>query len=133
MFKRRSEVERRQKYFAKLDLVFKADYPMLVKTVRECLGDKPDERPSSSSLLSKLEDLKVQIEGKYGLPVLNTANILLTKEMSLKEKIIKELKVKYLNLGRIMMENVKFKTLIFTANQSIFFFFFFLLLSWHYL
>ncbi len=69
---------------------------MLTETLRECLSDSPEDRPSTVMLLSKVEELKSQIEGKYGLPALNIANILLTKEMTQKDKMIKELKVKVL-------------------------------------
>ncbi len=89
-------MQRREKYFAKLDVLFRESYPMLTETLRECLSDSPEDRPSTVMLLSKVEELKSQIEGKYGLPALNIANILLTKEMTQKDKMIKELKVKVL-------------------------------------
>lgn len=89
----RSELERRQQYLAKLKLLFQQTCPQLTGMVQCCLSNAPDRRPQSSELLTILQEMKPNIEGKYGLPVLNTANILLTKEMAMKDNRIKELEV----------------------------------------
>ena len=89
----RLEQERRGAYLTKLKRQFVQSHPVLIKMVRQCLRNMPDGRPLSVELMSTLEEVKAKAEGMYGVAAVNTANILVTKEMAMKENKIKELQV----------------------------------------
>ena len=63
----RSEVDRREKYFKRLErkLQENAGYP-LVGVVKQCLMNIPEERPTAVELVRVLVGLKGDIEGPCG-------------------------------------------------------------------
>ena len=60
----RSEVDRRGKYFERIERG-SAGYP-LVGVVKQCLENIPEERPTAEQLVRVLEGLKEDIEGTCG-------------------------------------------------------------------
>ena len=97
----RTEVERRGVYMRNLEQQFNGSYPVLVQLVTQCLHNTPQTRPSSQQLLGRLQLIKHEIEDKHGGSMgtqLNITNILLLKDMKMKDKTISQLQVKYLLL-----------------------------------
>ena len=94
----RTEVKRREVYMKKLEVQFSESCPVLVQLVPQCLHNNPQARPSSEQLLGRLRAVKTAVEKMYGGNVgrqLNISNVLLVKEMKMKDKKIEELQVKF--------------------------------------
>ena len=94
----RTEVKRREVYMKKLEVQFSESHPVLVQFVSQCLHNNPHTRPSSEQLLGRLFAVKTEVEKMYGGIVgrqLNISNVLLVKEMKMKDKRIEELQVKF--------------------------------------
>ncbi len=92
-----------------LEQQFNGSYhPVLVQLVTQCLHNTPQTRPSSQQLLGRLQLIKHEIEDKHGGSMgtqLNITNILLLKDMKMKDKTISQLQVKYLLLYLICMQH----------------------------
>ena len=90
----RSEFERRSVYTShlkkKLDLMGGREH-RLVGVVRECLANNPERRPTTSDLLSSLEEVGTETEG--GLLRLDIARIKTFRSLRAKERRIQELQV----------------------------------------
>ena len=68
--------------------------PTLVELVRQCLHNTPERRPSSKDLLSRLRAVRMEVEVAFGgNKQLNIANVIIVKEMKIKDKRIQELQV----------------------------------------
>ena len=68
--------------------------PTLVELVRQCLHNTPERRPSSKDLLSRLCAVRREVEVAFGgNKQLNIANVIVVKEMKIKDKRIQELQV----------------------------------------
>ena len=94
----RTEVKRREVYMKKLEVQFSESHPVLVQLVSQCLHNNPHTRPSSEELMGRLRAVKTAMEKMYGGIVgkqLNTSNVLVVKEMKMKDKRIEELQVKF--------------------------------------
>ena len=94
----RTEVKRREVYMKKLEVLFRESHPVLVQLVSQCLHNNPHTRPSSEQLLERLRAVKSAAEKMYGGNVgrqLNISNVLVVKEMKMKDNIIEELQVKF--------------------------------------
>ena len=94
----RTEVKRREVYMKKLETQFSETHPVLVQLVFQCLHNNPQARPSSEELLGRLRVVKMAVEKMYGGNVgrqLYISNVLLVKEMKMKDKRIEELQVKF--------------------------------------
>ena len=91
----RTEVKRREIYMKKLEVQFSESHPVLVQLVSQCLHNNPQARPSSEELLGKLHAVKTEVEKVYVGRQLNISNVLLVKEMKMKDKRIEELQVKF--------------------------------------
>ena len=92
----RTEVERREIYMTKLEHQFNWCHPVLVQLVSQCLHNTPQTRPSSEEVLGRLRALKMEVEQVYGGSMgkqINIANVLMVKEMKMKDKRIRELQV----------------------------------------
>ena len=92
-----TEVKRREVYMKKLETQFSESHPVLVQLVSQCLHNNPHTRPSSEELLGRLRAVKTAVEKMYGGNVgrqLNISNVLLVKEMKMKDNRIEELQVK---------------------------------------
>ena len=92
-----TEVKRREVYMKKLEVQFSESHPVLVQLVSQCLHNNPHTRPSSEQLLGRLHEVKIAVEKMYGGIVgrqLNSSNVLVVKEMKIKNKRIEELQVK---------------------------------------
>ena len=69
-------------------------YSILVELVRQCLHNTPERRPSTKDLLSRLRAVRSEVEDAFGgNKQLNIANIIIVKEMKIKDKRIQELQV----------------------------------------
>ena len=69
-------------------------YSILVELVRQCLHNTPERRPSTKDLLSRLRAVRSEVEDAFGgNKQLNIANVIIVKEMKIKDKRIKELQV----------------------------------------
>ena len=88
----RSEIDRREYYIELLDRKVGADHPMLVLLVKQCLHNDPQERPSTEQLLTRLQGMRVEIEGEYGSsPIrLDMVRLRQAKEMKEKDRTIKQ-------------------------------------------
>ena len=73
--------------------------PILVELVRQCLHNTPERRPSSKDLLSRLCAVRREVEVAFGgNKQLNIANVIIVKEMKIKDKKIQELQVNVVSL-----------------------------------
>ena len=90
----RSEFERRSVYTTRLekrlDLVGGREHH-LFGVVRECLANNPERRPTTSDLLSSLEEVGTETEG--GLLQLDIARVKTARSLRAKERRIQELQV----------------------------------------
>ena len=75
----------------KLDLVGGREH-RLVGVVRECLANNPERRPTTSDLLSSLEEVGTETEG--GLLQLDIARVRTVRSLRAKERRIQELQVR---------------------------------------
>ena len=92
----RSEIERRESYMEGLEATSGRSYSILVELVRQCLHNTPERRPSSKDLLSRLRAVRSEVEVAFGgNKQLNIANVLIVKEMKIKDKRIQEITGKY--------------------------------------
>ena len=83
----RSEVDRRENYFERLErkLQESAGYP-LVGVVRQCLENIAEERPTAEQLVRVLEGMKEDIEGTCGELTIVDAMRQVKTAMTLKKK-----------------------------------------------
>ena len=73
--------------------------PTLVELVRQCLHHTPERRPSSKDLLSRLRALRREVEVAFGgNKQLDIANVIIVKEMKIKDKKIQVLQVNVVSL-----------------------------------
>ncbi len=60
--------------------------------VKQCLQNDPHERPSTENLLTRLQRMRMEVEGEYGGPVkLDMVRVRLTKEVREKARRMEEL------------------------------------------
>ena len=90
----RNEVQRRQQYVEILEALVGRYHPALVELVKECLNNDPEQRPTTDDLLTRLQRMREEVEGKYGYPVkLDMARVKLAKELKLREQQLTQLQV----------------------------------------
>ena len=75
----------------KLDLMGGREH-RLVGVVRECLANNPERRPTTSDLLSSLEEVEIETEG--GLLQLDITRVKTVRSLRAKERRIQELQVR---------------------------------------
>ena len=68
-------------------------HPGLVELIKQCLHNAPRERPNTDELLGRLRQLKVEVEGGYGVSLidLDIARMKLDSEMKMKDRRIADL------------------------------------------
>ena len=84
----RNEVERQKDCI--IDLLesrINSDHPTLVKQVKQCLHNHPQQRPRTDELLDTLQRTKAEVEGEHG-----SSPIRLDAEKLRLSKEVKELK-----------------------------------------
>ena len=88
----RTELERREQYIQFLEEHIGKLHPDLVELVKQCLHNVPNLRPSTEEVLTRLQGMRVQVEGEYGGGVvkldfvkLRMAKALLEKDRRLEE------------------------------------------------
>ena len=92
----RTEVERRGVYINKLTEISE-NHPSLVELMKQCLHNDPCERPSTDELLTRLQGMRVEVEGEYGGPVkLDMVRVRLAKEVKEKDRRLEEMQVNWL-------------------------------------
>ena len=91
----RTEVECRQPYMEQLEAQVGRSHPALVDLVKQCLHNAPERRPSTEEVLSRVRDVKLEVEGAHGniTRQLNITNILVLKELKQKDRTILEMQV----------------------------------------
>jgi len=91
--KGRTEVERRGEYIELLES--KLIPTGLVELVKLCLHNVPSERPNTEDLLTRLQAMRVEVEGDYGVsPIrLDMVRVRLVKELREKDRRIAEQQV----------------------------------------
>lgn len=92
-------MDRRKPYLDKLEHQVGTSYQDIVLLTRDCLDVLPDLRPTSQSLLRRVKSVKAAVEKVQGTSVVKKTDIcrvLLTREMTEKEKRIGEFEVSYL-------------------------------------
>ena len=88
----RSEVDRRGEYIERLEWKFIRDYPVLVELVKQCLQNEPLERPSTEEVLTRLQEVRGEVEREYGGPIkLDMVRLRLVKDVREKDRRIEEL------------------------------------------
>ena len=89
----RTEVERRGVSIESLESQIGEKHPTLVELVKQCLHNVPHERPSTEELLTRLQGMRVEVEGEYGgSPIrLDMVRLRLAKEVKEKDRRIEEL------------------------------------------
>lgn len=88
----RNELERRGKYIDSLESQIGSTHPDLVQLVKKCLHSLPNQRPSTEELLTRLQEMRVGMEGRYGGPIkLDLVRLRLTKELEIQNERVKEL------------------------------------------
>ena len=68
--------------------------PALVGLIKQCLHNDPQQRPNTEDLLTRLQGMKVEVEGEYGNshPIrLDLVRMRLAKEARRKDRRIEEL------------------------------------------
>ncbi len=84
-------MERRGVYIEKLEQIC-ANHPALVELVKQCLHNDPRERPSTEDLLTRLQEMRIDLEGEYGGPFkLDMVRVRLVKEGKEKGRRIEEM------------------------------------------
>ena len=77
-------------------------YPILAELVRRCLHNTPERRPSSKDLLSRLHAVRKEVEIAFGSnKQLNIVNVIIVKEMKIKDKRIQELQVSMISYLKV--------------------------------
>ena len=67
-------------------------HPALVQLVKQCLHNVPRQRPNTDELQTRLQRVKVEVEGEYGGPIkLDMVRVRLAKEVKMKARRIEEL------------------------------------------
>ena len=70
--------------------------------MRHCLHNTPERRPSTKDLLSSLRAVMREVEVAFGCnKQLNIANVIIVKEMKIKDKRIQELQVNMISYLKI--------------------------------
>ena len=65
----RTEVERREKYIALLDAHIGAAATLaLAHLIKQCLRNRPKQRPSTEELLTRLQGMRAKV-GEHGVPI----------------------------------------------------------------
>ena len=70
------------------------EHPALVELVKQCLHNDPQKRPSTEELLTRLQGMRAEVEGRYGYnqPIrLDMVRLRLTKELQEKDRRMEEL------------------------------------------
>ena len=76
--------------------------PNLVELVRQCLYNTPERRPSSKDLLSRLHAVRREVDVAIGCnKLLNIANVIIVKEMKMKDKRIQDLQVNMISYFKV--------------------------------
>lgn len=60
----RSEIERRREYIDLLEAQIGQLHPDLVQLVKDCLHNAPQKRPVSCELFTRLQTIRLEVEGK---------------------------------------------------------------------
>ncbi len=89
----RNELERRGQYIEILESRLNSLHPALVQLIKQCLHNAPRQRPSTEELLTRLQEMRAEVEGEYGgSPVrLDLVRLRLAKEVKVKDRRIHEL------------------------------------------
>ncbi len=77
-----------------------------IQLVTQCLHNTPQTRPSSQQLLGRLQVIKHEIEDKHGGSMgtqLNITNILLLKDMKMKDKTISQPQVQEMFIAKLLI------------------------------
>ena len=76
-----------------LESQISANHPALVQLVKQCLKNAPHERPRAEELLTRLQEMKLEVEGEYGgSPIkLDMVRLRLAREVTAKDRRIEEL------------------------------------------
>ena len=85
-------MERREEYIEILERRV-GNYPYLIEMVKQCLHNDPSERPRTEELLTRLQGIRVEVEGQYGGDTihLDLSKVKMAKELQKKERQIEEL------------------------------------------
>lgn len=62
----RTELERRGEYIELLVTEIGLLHPALIQLIKQCLHNAPNQRPSSDELLTRLQRMRVEVEGEHG-------------------------------------------------------------------
>ena len=95
----RSEFERRSEYTSKLEKKLGGQEHRLFGVVRECLANNPERRPTTSDLLSSLEEVGTETEG--GLLLLDITRVKTARSLRAKDWRIQELQVRVYLVDRV--------------------------------
>ena len=92
----RTELERREQYIDLLESsmrILSSSHPDLIHLVKQCLHNDSQQRPNTDELLTRLQRMKVEVEGEYGgSPMrLDMVRVRLSKEVKIKDRRIEEL------------------------------------------
>ena len=104
--KARSEIERRRVYIESLESQIGANHPALVELVKQCLLNNPLERPSAEELLTRLQGMREEVEGKYGrnqLIRLDMGRVKLAKEGKERDRRLEELAQQQVCMMRVII------------------------------
>ncbi len=81
-------------YIELLESKLSADHPTLVEVVKQCLHNDPHERPSTEELLTELQGMRMEVEGRYvdSHPIkLDMVRVRLAKQVKEKVRRMEEL------------------------------------------
>ena len=94
----RNEVQRHEEYINILEARIGDIHPYLVELVKQCLHNAPEERLSTEELLTRLQRMREEVEGRYGGGVvkLDLAKMKLIKELEMKDRQLQEQQVRQL-------------------------------------
>ena len=77
-------MERRGEYIDLLES--RSSLPTLVQLVKQCLHNDPQQRPSTEELLTRLQGMRVKVEGVYGGGIVKVDLVKVKLAKKLREK-----------------------------------------------
>ncbi len=89
----RSELERRGQYVELMESQYSSRLPAVVQLIKQCLHNVPGLRPNTEELLTRIQEVKVKVEGRHGRGAVKVdlAGVRMVKELEMKDGRIEEL------------------------------------------
>ena len=89
----RTEIERRGVYIELLESKLSNNHPALVELVKRCLHNDPQARPSTEELLTRLKEMRMEVQGRYGeyMIKVDIEKMRMARELQMMDRRVEEL------------------------------------------